>query len=81
MTERTKTPELGPCPQCGRTQLILARMYSRGLRRGFLPVVSDDANWAELEKDHAPDCYWWATRGMRALPKKEQHGSAKGEKT
>lgn len=66
MTDRrTKTPELGPCPQCGRTQLQLARMLGRGLRPGFVPAVGDDASWAELKKDHAAGCYWWQTRGFR----------------
>ncbi len=64
-SERTKTPELGPCPQCGRTQLMLARMQGRGIRQGFLPSVNDTGSWAELEKDHAPGCYWWQTRGFR----------------
>lgn len=61
-----KTPELGPCPQCGRIQLARAKMY--GLRPGFYPTVGDDKSWAELKKDHAPGCYWFETRGVRALP-------------
>lgn len=68
MTERTKTPELGPCPLCCRVQLALARMQGRGLRQGFLPTVNDEVSWSELKKDHADGCYWWQTRGFRQLP-------------
>jgi len=68
VSERTKTPEMGPCQQCGRIQLTLAKMYGRGLRPGFVPTVGDDKSWAELKSDHAPGCYWFETRGVRALP-------------
>jgi len=41
---------MGPCQQCGRIQLTLAKMYGRGLRPGFVPTVGDDKSWAELKE-------------------------------
>jgi hypothetical protein len=33
-----------------------------------VPAVDDDAEWAELAAQHAPDCEWIATRAHRINP-------------
>lgn len=42
------------CAYCGSDPVTLT-----------VPPTSDDAAWAELAKEHSPDCEWIATRAHR----------------
>jgi len=44
----------------------------------LVPGVRDDEQWAELAKEHAPDCEWILTRAHR---REEQNGSNQGSRS
>lgn len=56
------------CTACVEKQVVSCLFCGTKVPRGDIPVVTDNAAWAEIATQHSPSCEWVKTRGERKKP-------------